>query len=77
MADVEMIYQHYGLEKLVPAEITRTDYVQVVRNGTVSGGAMPQEKPEAMQAMAIGGETAMMIEKPYCVFGICMAHSPF
>jgi hypothetical protein len=79
MADVEMIYQHYGLDKLVPAEITRTDYVQVVKSGALPSGdaaAMPQDKPQPMQAMAIGGDTAMMIEKPYCVFGICSAHSP-
>jgi hypothetical protein len=80
MADVEMIYQHYGLDKLLPPEITRTDYVQVVRSGALPAGEaapMPQGPGEPMQAMAIGGETAMMIEKPYCVFGICSAHAPF
>jgi hypothetical protein len=80
MADVAMTYQHYGLGDLLPPEMARTNYLEVVKSGNVPTGSqafMPQTSSENMQNMAIGGETAKMIKKPYCVFGACSERSPF
>jgi hypothetical protein len=72
MADVKMIYDHYGLNGLLPPDMERTDYLTVVRSGQArqDGMFMPQAGA-GMHDMAISGETMRMIRKPYCIFGAC------
>jgi hypothetical protein len=72
MADVKMIYDHYGLNGLLPPEMERTDYLTVVRSGdTQQNGMFMPQAGTGVHDMAISGETTRMIRKPYCVFGAC------
>ena len=80
MAELKMIYEHYGLGALLPPEMASTDYLKVVQSGSIpndSPAFMPTAKQDSMKDMAIGGEIAQMIQKPWCIFGSCSPQSPF
>jgi hypothetical protein len=80
MADVKMIYQHYDLGTLLPPQMAATDYLQVVKSGRIPAGGsamMPHGESASMHDMAIGGMTAMIMQKRYCYFGSCSSSSPF
>ena len=77
MADVKMIYEHYGLGGLLPRPMQNSDYLRVVSSGEEKDHVfMPTDKMPGMEAMAINHENVMMIKMPYCIFGACSEKSP-
>lgn len=72
MADVKMIYEHYGLTAMLPPAMEKTNYLGVVGGAPMpEGGMMPAETIFGVMQLTLSPEMEKIMRKPYCVFGAC------
>ncbi len=72
VADVKMIYQHYGLTSILPPSMAKTDYYSVVGGAPMpKDGMMPADTVFGVKPLPVSAEMMKMLRMPYCVFGIC------
>jgi hypothetical protein len=72
MADVKMIYGHYGLASMLPPSMAQTDYYSVVGGSPMpAGGMMPADTIFGVMQLPMPAEMMKIMRKPYCVFGAC------
>lgn len=67
IADLLIIYETMGLSLLLPDEMTRIDFAEVLKNGKPFGGddaVLPKAREVVLDNLGVGGDVRKVIEDP-------------